>query len=115
MHFTDKFLQQAWLREDCELSAQSGLRFADCGYSAEEHVRKHLRDCIAAESGANDGLGFPFIYLVCSTIVMPEVVDLCNQALYLLYVHDEGLSLSAGLQRWVVHIVSLFPKLVLAV
>jgi len=58
------------------------------GRFAEEHVRKHLRDLISAESGANDGLGFPFIYL----------------GLYLVHVHTNGESLASGLQRWIVHI-----------
>lgn len=33
------------------------------GRYAEKHVSKNVRDIISAESGANDGLGFPFIFL----------------------------------------------------
>lgn len=33
------------------------------GRFAEEHVDEHVRQIILAESGANDGLGFPFLYL----------------------------------------------------
>lgn len=33
------------------------------GRFAEEHVQEHVRHIILAESGANDGLGFPFLYM----------------------------------------------------
>jgi NhaP-type Na+/H+ or K+/H+ antiporter len=33
------------------------------GRYAEQHVSRNVRDIISAESGANDGLGFPFIFL----------------------------------------------------
>lgn len=33
------------------------------GRYAEKHVPSNVRNLIVAESGANDGLGFPFIYL----------------------------------------------------
>ena len=33
------------------------------GRFADKHVPIHVRNIIVAESGANDGLGFPFIYL----------------------------------------------------
>ncbi|KAI9245702.1 Cation/H+ exchanger [Phascolomyces articulosus] len=33
------------------------------GHFAEKYVPQHIRHLIAAESGANDGLGFPFLFL----------------------------------------------------
>ncbi|KAI9224860.1 Sodium/hydrogen exchanger family-domain-containing protein [Blastocladiella britannica] len=33
------------------------------GKYAERHVPEHLRDLLSCESGANDGLGFPFLFL----------------------------------------------------
>ena len=33
------------------------------GRFAEEHVEEHVRHIILAESGANDGLGFPFLFM----------------------------------------------------
>ncbi|EIW72414.1 hypothetical protein TREMEDRAFT_36687 [Tremella mesenterica DSM 1558] len=33
------------------------------GRFAEKHVPAHVRNIIVAESGANDGLGFPFLYI----------------------------------------------------
>lgn len=33
------------------------------GRFAEEHVPLHVRNIIVAEAGANDGLGFPFLFL----------------------------------------------------
>jgi NhaP-type Na+/H+ or K+/H+ antiporter len=33
------------------------------GRFADKHVPAHVRNIIVAESGSNDGLGFPFIYI----------------------------------------------------
>lgn len=33
------------------------------GRYAEKYVARNVRDIISAESGANDGLGYPFIFL----------------------------------------------------
>ncbi|KAI9259617.1 Cation/H+ exchanger [Phascolomyces articulosus] len=33
------------------------------GYFAEKNVRREIRDLIAAESAANDGLGYPFLFI----------------------------------------------------
>ena len=33
------------------------------GRFAEKHVPIHVRNIILAEAGANDGLGFPFLYI----------------------------------------------------
>ncbi|OZJ04622.1 hypothetical protein BZG36_02041 [Bifiguratus adelaidae] len=50
------------------------------GKFAEEHVPPHVRNIISAESGANDGLGFPFLYL----------------AIYLIQIHPTG----AAIGKW---------------
>lgn len=55
------------------------------GRYAEKHVPKGVRDIISAESGANDGLGYPFLFL----------------AIYLMERPGSG-SINASLQHWVV-------------
>lgn len=57
------------------------------GRFAEKHVPYNLRNIIVAESGANDGLGFPFLFL----------------ALYLLNRHgeDAGTSIGTEVGRWI--------------
>ena len=42
------------------------------GRFAEKHVPLHVRNIILAESGANDGLGFPFLYLGLYLILIKE-------------------------------------------
>lgn len=61
------------------------------GRFAEKHVPEHLRDIIVAESGANDGLGFPFLFL----------------ALYLMArsSEDSGTSIGTEVGRWVYGVV----------
>lgn len=39
------------------------------GKFAQEHVPSHIRHILQAESGANDGAAFPFLYLVCSGLI----------------------------------------------
>ncbi|GAA97563.1 uncharacterized protein L969DRAFT_91475 [Mixia osmundae IAM 14324] len=56
------------------------------GRFAEKHVPTHLRNFLAAESGANDGLGFPFIFLA---------IDLMKRRV-------EGHTIAEGLQQWIV-------------
>lgn len=57
------------------------------GRFADKHVPGNLKNIILAESGANDGLGFPFLFL----------------ALYLLYRNgeDAGTSVGTEIGRWV--------------
>ncbi|CDW98363.1 hypothetical protein [Sporisorium scitamineum] len=61
------------------------------GRYAEKHVPANVRNIIVAESGANDGLGFPFLYL----------------AIYLLARTGEDKSSSVGTEigRWVYAVV----------
>ncbi|GAA6062359.1 hypothetical protein JCM10212_005701 [Sporobolomyces blumeae] len=59
------------------------------GRFAEKHVPKSVRDIISAESGANDGLGYPFLFL----------------AIYLMERPGDGSggkSINRSLQSWVV-------------
>ncbi|PWY98523.1 hypothetical protein BCV70DRAFT_201833 [Testicularia cyperi] len=61
------------------------------GRYAEEHVPANVRNIILAESGANDGLGFPFLYL----------------GIYLLARNGEDANTSVGTEvgRWVYAVV----------
>ncbi|SPO23450.1 related to Na+/H+-exchanging protein [Ustilago trichophora] len=61
------------------------------GRYAEKHVPANVRNIIVAESGANDGLGFPFLYL----------------AIYLLARtgEDKGSSVGTEIGRWVYAVV----------
>ncbi|GAA6057769.1 hypothetical protein JCM3770_006835 [Rhodotorula araucariae] len=56
------------------------------GRYAEKHVPKVVRDIISAESGANDGLGYPFLFV----------------AVYLMQRTAHDRSISESLQHWVV-------------
>ncbi|GAA5929313.1 hypothetical protein JCM10213_006346 [Rhodosporidiobolus nylandii] len=56
------------------------------GRWAERNVPKAVRDLISAESGANDGLGYPFLFL----------------AVFIMQRHNESRSISSSLQHWVV-------------
>lgn len=42
------------------------------GRFADKHVPVNVRNIIVAESGANDGLGYPFIYLALNLILYPD-------------------------------------------
>jgi NhaP-type Na+/H+ or K+/H+ antiporter len=46
--------------------AQTGL------VDSEKHVPLHMRNIIVAESGASDGLGFPFLYIGLYLVLMHE-------------------------------------------
>ncbi|KAJ1028466.1 hypothetical protein NDA16_001632 [Ustilago loliicola] len=61
------------------------------GRYAEKHVPANVRNIIIAESGANDGLGFPFLYL----------------AIYLLARNGEDAGSSVGIEigRWMYAVV----------
>lgn len=61
------------------------------GRFADKHVPTNLKHIILAESGANDGLGFPFLYL----------------ALYLVFRNgpDTGTSIGTEVGRWVYAVV----------
>ncbi|KAL7752367.1 Na+/H+ antiporter [Sorochytrium milnesiophthora] len=43
------------------------------GKYAERHVPPHIRDLLSAESGANDGLGYPFLFIVLYLRTSPSV------------------------------------------
>jgi NhaP-type Na+/H+ or K+/H+ antiporter len=42
------------------------------GRFAEKHVPLHVRNIILAESGANDGLGYPFLFIAIYLILIHE-------------------------------------------
>ncbi|KAI8882354.1 hypothetical protein K501DRAFT_221365 [Backusella circina FSU 941] len=42
------------------------------GRFAEKHVPAHIRNALSAESGANDGMGFPFLFLALFLISEPN-------------------------------------------
>lgn len=48
------------------------LRLCLLGRFAEKHVPLHVRNIILAESGANDGLGYPFLYIGLYLILIHE-------------------------------------------
>ena len=56
------------------------------GQYAEEHVPENVRHIILAESGANDGLGFPFMFLAVGLLVRTGV--------------DKGTSVGEEIWRW---------------
>ncbi|BGP22763.1 hypothetical protein JCM10295v2_001654 [Rhodotorula toruloides] len=56
------------------------------GRYAEKHVPKAVKDIISAESGANDGLGYPFLFL----------------AIFLMQRTSHGRSINESLQHWIV-------------
>ncbi|KAL4402101.1 sodium:proton antiporter [Malassezia pachydermatis] len=56
------------------------------GRFAEEHVEEHVRHIILAESGANDGLGFPFLFMAVLLLARTHV--------------DSGESVGQEIWRW---------------
>ena len=42
------------------------------GRFAEKHVPLHVRHVLLAEAGANDGLGYPFLYIAVYLILIHE-------------------------------------------
>lgn len=56
------------------------------GQYAEEHVPENVRHIILAESGANDGLGFPFMFLAVVLLVRTGM--------------DKGTSVGEEIWRW---------------
>ena len=43
------------------------------GRYAEKYVSEHLRDIISAEAGANDGFGYPFLFLAIYLLKQPNI------------------------------------------
>lgn len=61
------------------------------GRYAEKHVPANVRNIILAESGANDGLGFPFLYIAVYLIDRASI--------------DRGTSVGTEVGRWVYAVV----------
>ncbi|ORX53493.1 hypothetical protein DM01DRAFT_1336032 [Hesseltinella vesiculosa] len=53
------------------------------GRFAEKHVPAHIRNALSAESGANDGMGFPFLFLALFLINEPSVGEAVGKWVYL--------------------------------
>ena len=53
-------------------SAERRIDALNAGRFAEKHVPVHVRNIIVAEAGANDGLGFPFLYIPLYLILIHE-------------------------------------------
>ncbi|KAI8074530.1 Sodium/hydrogen exchanger family-domain-containing protein [Gongronella butleri] len=53
------------------------------GRFAEKHVPAHIRNALSAESGANDGMGFPFLFLALFLINEPTVGEAIGKWIYL--------------------------------
>ncbi|CAO3683334.1 unnamed protein product [Rhizopus microsporus] len=53
------------------------------GRFAEKHVPPHVRNALAAESGANDGMGFPFLFLAIFLISEDSVGKAVGKWIYI--------------------------------
>ncbi|KAI8343119.1 Sodium/hydrogen exchanger family-domain-containing protein [Chlamydoabsidia padenii] len=65
------------------------------GKFAEKRVPLHVRNLILAESGANDGLGFPFLYLATYLIQMP-IGDAVGKWAYYILAYEIFFSIFIG-------------------
>ncbi|OAD79245.1 hypothetical protein PHYBLDRAFT_14428, partial [Phycomyces blakesleeanus NRRL 1555(-)] len=52
------------------------------GRFAEKHVPSHIRNALSAESGANDGMGFPFLFLAIFIIGEDDVGQAVGKWIY---------------------------------
>lgn len=53
------------------------------GRFAEKHVPAHIRNALSAESGANDGMGFPFLFLAIFLIAEDNVGTAIGKWIYI--------------------------------
>ncbi|KAI8375837.1 Sodium/hydrogen exchanger family-domain-containing protein [Blakeslea trispora] len=67
------------------------------GRFAEKHVPAHIRNALSAESGANDGMGFPFLFLALFLISEPNVGTAIGKWIYLTLLFQIVLSCIIGL------------------
>ncbi|OBZ84443.1 putative Na(+)/H(+) antiporter C3A11.09 [Choanephora cucurbitarum] len=67
------------------------------GRFAEKHVPAHIRNALSAESGANDGMGFPFLFLALFLISEPNVGTAIGKWIYLTLLFQIALSCVIGL------------------
>ncbi|RUP42969.1 Sodium/hydrogen exchanger family-domain-containing protein [Jimgerdemannia flammicorona] len=67
------------------------------GRFAEEHVPPHVRNILSAESGANDGLGFPFLFLAIYLIQMETTGVAIGKWIYQICLYQIVLSIVIGM------------------
>ncbi|CEP10045.1 hypothetical protein [Parasitella parasitica] len=67
------------------------------GRFAEKHVPAHIRNALSAESGANDGMGFPFLFLALFLISEPNVGTAIGKWIYITLLFQIVLSCVIGL------------------
>ncbi|KAI8647790.1 Sodium/hydrogen exchanger family-domain-containing protein [Parasitella parasitica] len=67
------------------------------GRFAEKHVPAHIRNALSAESGANDGMGFPFLFLALFLISEPNVGTAIGKWIYITLLFQIALSCVIGL------------------
>lgn len=67
------------------------------GRFAEKHVPAHIRNALSAESGANDGMGFPFLFLAVYLLSEETVGEAIGKWFYLTWLFQIALSCVIGL------------------
>ncbi|KAI9483169.1 MAG: Sodium/hydrogen exchanger family-domain-containing protein [Benjaminiella poitrasii] len=67
------------------------------GRFAEKHVPAHIRNALSAESGANDGMGFPFLFLALFLISEHNVGTAIGKWIYITLLFQILLSCVIGL------------------
>ncbi|ORE13353.1 Sodium/hydrogen exchanger [Rhizopus microsporus] len=66
------------------------------GHFAETHVPRNIRNLIVAESGANDGLGYPFLFLAIYLLQIPSTSEAIYKWAWGIMGYDIGLSIIIG-------------------
>ncbi|KAI8984694.1 Sodium/hydrogen exchanger family-domain-containing protein [Mycotypha africana] len=66
------------------------------GRFAEKHVPAHIRNALSAESGANDGMGFPFLFLAIFLIAEDNVGTAIGKWIYITWLFQIVLSCVIG-------------------
>ncbi|RCH95520.1 hypothetical protein CU097_014047 [Rhizopus azygosporus] len=66
------------------------------GHFAETHVPRNIRNLIVAESGANDGLGYPFLFLAIYLLQIPSTSEAVYKWAWNIMGYDIGLSIIIG-------------------
>ncbi|KAI9316984.1 Sodium/hydrogen exchanger family-domain-containing protein [Dichotomocladium elegans] len=67
------------------------------GRFAEKHVPTHIRNALSAESGGNDGMGFPFLFLALFLIGEPGVGKAIGKWIYETCLFQIALSIVIGI------------------
>ncbi|KAJ9086984.1 hypothetical protein DSO57_1037834 [Entomophthora muscae] len=67
------------------------------GRFAEKHVPIHVRDLLSSESGANDGLGLPYMYLALYLLHFNSVWDALTAWVVLVWLYQIFLAVAIGI------------------